>query len=383
MNLLARKPTKAIGRIGKRVIQGLGGMALGREYMAGGQALAAGLFAGTIAQDIPIWTNTELVELIIEDGRVVGVRARQHDRTVTIHAERGVVLAAGGFDHNMTMRHEHQSPRLVDHMSLGADGNTGDSITIAGAAGAQTQLMAEAWWFPAFAPVEGTQPGIMLAERAMPGSLVVDQRAQRFVNEATDYMSFGQRILELEDAGTPVTDMWFVFDQTYKNRYVIGGAVFPRAPIPDRWYEAGVAHRGDSVAELAGAIGLPADALEKTIGRFNELASNGIDDDFGRGASRYDQYYGDPTNVPNPNLRPLTGNLYAIKVVLSDLGTCGGIVADERARVLTADGSPLPGLYAVGNNAANAFGRRYPGAGATIGQGLVYGYIAAHEAAGR
>jgi succinate dehydrogenase/fumarate reductase flavoprotein subunit len=355
-------------------------MAIGREYAAGGQALAAGLFAGAIESGIPIWTNTELTSLVVEDGRVVGVTANQDGRIVTIRAERGVVLAAGGFDHNMSMRHEHQSA-MLDDVSLGADGNTGDSIAIAGAAGAELALMNESWWFPAFAAVDGTQPGIMLAERSMPGSLIVDQRAERFVNEATDYMSFGQRILEREQGGAPVTKMWFVFDQTYKNRCVIAGAIFPRAPIPAAWYEAGVAHRGDSARELAVSAGLPADAFEQTVRRFNDLAANGIDDDFGRGASRYDQYYGDPTNVPNPNLRPLTGPMCAIELVLSDLGTCGGMVADEHARVLRPDSSVIPGLYAIGNNAANAFGRCYPGAGATIGQGLVYGFIAAHDAA--
>ncbi len=382
MNLMTRKPGKAVARIGKRVVQGVGGMALRREYVAGGQALAAGLFAGAIANDIPVWTRTELVELVTEDGRVVGAVARQDDRTVTIRADRGVVLAAGGFDHNMEMRHSHQSPALADHASLGSAGNTGDSIVLAEALGAQLRSMDESWWFPAFAPVEGSQPAVMLAERSMPGSLILDQGGARFVNEATDYMTFGQRMLELERAGSPVAEMWFVFDQTYKNRYVIAGSVFPRAPLPASWYAAGIAHRGGSPAELARAVGLPEASTVTSIRRFNELAANGIDDDFGRGASRYDQYYGDPTNQPNPNLRPLTGELYAVKLVLSDLGTCGGMVTDERARVIGADGAPIGGLYAIGNNAANAFGHRYPGAGATIGQGLVFGHVAALDAAG-
>lgn len=70
-------------------------------------------------------------------------------------------------------------------------------------------------------------------------------------------------------------------------------------------------------------------------------------------------------------------------MVLSDLGTCGGLRADDHARVLLEDGDPIPGLYAIGNSAANAFGSTYPGAGATIAQGLVYGYIAARDAAKR
>ena len=110
----------------------------------------------------------------------------------------------------------------------------------------------------------------------------------------------------------------------------------------------------------------------------------GIDGEFHRGQSAYDRYYGDPTITPNPNLRPLDeGPYYAVKMVLSDLGTCGGLRADERARVLREDGTAIDGLYAIGNTAANVFGASYPGAGATIAQGLVYGVIAATDAAGR
>ncbi|WP_218184645.1 FAD-binding protein [Nigerium massiliense] len=136
-------------------------------------------------------------------------------------------------------------------------------------------------------------------------------------------------------------------------------------------------------AELAAKMGVPADAFGEQLTRFNEMASTGYDRDFNRGASRYDNYYGDPTVTPNPNLRPLSGKLYAVRMVNSDLGTCGGLVADERARVHREDGSVIDGLYAIGNTAANAFGTCYPGAGATIGQGLVFGYIAAKDAAGR
>jgi predicted oxidoreductase len=130
-------------------------------------------------------------------------------------------------------------------------------------------------------------------------------------------------------------------------------------------------------------MSIPTDTFVATMQRFNEAADAGIDSDFHRGESAYDRYYGDPTITPNPNLRPLVkGPFYAVKMVLSDLGTCGGLRADERARVLREDGSAIGGLYAIGNTAANAFGTTYPGAGATIAQGLVYGYIAAKDAAG-
>jgi succinate dehydrogenase/fumarate reductase flavoprotein subunit len=177
--------------------------------------------------------------------------------------------------------------------------------------------------------------------------------------------------------------MWIVFDQKYRNSYVFGGALFPRMTIPRSWYEAGIAHRSDDLVELAGKIGVSGSGFMATMTRFNEMSRAGCDADFGRGSSAYDRYYGDPTITPNPNLRALDkGPFYAVKMVLSDLGTCGGLRADDRARVLREDGSVIAGLYAIGNTAANAFGTTYPGAGATIAQGLVYGYIAARDATG-
>jgi 3-oxosteroid 1-dehydrogenase len=223
---------------------------------------------------------------------------------------------------------------------------------------------------------------VMLAERSLPGSLIVDQTGNRFVNEATDYMSFGQRLLERERAGVPVEAMWIVFDQLYRNSYVFGAELYPRMAIPQSWYDGGIAHRSDNMAELAEMIGVPESQFLSTVSRFNEMSCAGDDSDFHRGRSAYDRYYGDPTITPNPNLRALDkGPFYAVKMVLSDLGTCGGLQADDRAKVLREDGTAIDGLYAIGNTAANTFGATYPGAGATIAQGLVYGYIAAHDAA--
>jgi succinate dehydrogenase/fumarate reductase flavoprotein subunit len=178
--------------------------------------------------------------------------------------------------------------------------------------------------------------------------------------------------------------MWMVFDQQYRNSYVFAAELFPRMAIPQAWHDAGIAVRADTHVELADKMGVPATEFTQTMVRFNENASAGQDPEFGRGRSAYDRYYGDPTVTPNPNLRPLTaGPFYAVKLVLSDLGTCGGLRADERARVLREDGSVINGLYAIGNTAANVFGATYPGAGATIAQGLVYGYIAAQDAAAK
>jgi 3-oxosteroid 1-dehydrogenase len=383
MNLMARIPRKGIPTIAKRLCQGLGGLLVRRRYVAGGQALAAGLFAGVLRAGIPIWTDTEVQRLTTEGGRVTGAVLRHDGRDVAVNARRGVILAAGGFDHSMAMRWKFQSESLGENMSLGAETNTGDAIHAAQDIGAATDLMDQAWWFPAVAPPRGTVPLVLLAERSLPGSLIVDQHGNRFANEAMDYMSFGQLLLERERSGNPVEAMWIVFDQQYRNSYVFAGELFPRMPIPPTWYKAGIAHRSDDLAELADEIGVPASQFIATVTRFNEMSQRGDDVDFHRGRSAYDRYYGDPTINPNPNLRPLDRKpFYAVKMVLSDLGTCGGLRADDRARVLREDGSVIDGLYAIGNTAANAFGTTYPGAGATIAQGLVYAYIAARHAAG-
>jgi len=381
MNLMARVPTKGIPRVLRRAVQGLGGMALGREYLAGGQALAAGLFAGVLRARIPVWTQTVLTRLVTEGERVTGAVLEQDGREVTVSARRGVVLATGGFDHDIVMRHEHQLKALEPGWSLGSEGNTGDGIKAGQQIGADTALMDQAWWFPEVAPLPGGQPQVLLAERSLPGSFMVDASGKRFVNEATDYMSFGQRVQARERAGDPVGATWIVFDHRYRNSYVFAGSLFPRMPIPQAWYDAGIAHKASTPAGLARAAGLPEEAFVATVTRFNELAAAGIDHDHQRGSSAYDRYYGDPTVSPNPNLRPLSGPLYAVRVVLGDLGTCGGLRADRHGRVQRGDGSVIDGLYAIGNTAANAFGETYPGAGATIGQGVVFGTIVARHAA--
>lgn len=384
LNLMSRVPRKGLPTVLKRLAQGLGGLALGRRYAAGGQALAAGLFAGAIRAGIPIWLDTSLTELVTEGGRVTGAVVEHGGNRFVVTARRGVVLAAGGFDHDMEMRRKFQSDSLGSNFSLGAESNTGDAIRLGQDAGADIALMDQSWWFPAVAPLPGAAPAVMLAERSLPGSFIVDHNGRRFANESADYMSFGQRVLQLEASGTPVEDMWIVFDQQYRNSYVFAAELFPRMPIPQAWYDAGIATKADSFAELASKMQVPVDEFSATVTRFNENAFAGEDPDFERGRSAYDRYYGDPTITPNPNLRPLVkGPFYAVKMVLSDLGTCGGLRADDRARVLREDGTAIDGLYAIGNTAANAFGHTYPGAGATIAQGLVYGYIAARDAAGR
>jgi 3-oxosteroid 1-dehydrogenase len=374
LNLVARHPRGAMTGA-KLMGLGVGGMAIRREYVAGGQALAAGLLVGARGMNIPIWCDSPLKDLVVEGGKVVGCVVTHEGRDVTVRAERGVLLSAGGFDRNAQMRHEYQSEQLDTAWSFGNPANVGEAIQIAQAAGADLAFMNEAWWFPAV-PLPGPMPGTLLAERSLPGQIIVNQQGRRFMNEAVNYMSAGQALIKEQ---LPV---WMVFDQRFRNRYLFSAAIFPRQPLPKAWYDAGIAHKADTLAALADTVGLP--ELPTTVERFNLLSGAGRDDDFHRGDSAYDRYYGDPTVTPNPCLGPIdVGPFYAVQVVPGDLGTCGGIRADGFARALRPDGSVIEGLYAAGNAAGNAFGRVYPGPGATIGQGMTYGYVAARHAAGK
>jgi len=108
-----------------------------------------------------------------------------------------------------------------------------------------------------------------------------------------------------------------------------------------------------------------------------------LDPDFGRGQSAYNDCLGDPGHKPNASLGPLDrAPYYATEIYPGDVGTCGGLITNEHAQVLDETDAPIPGLYATGNVTATVMGRTYPGAGASIANTMVFGYVAAHHAAG-
>ena len=345
-----------------------------------GQALAAGLRAGLLAREVPVWLGTPMTGLRMTDGRVTGVEVTRDGRPALIRAGRGVVLAAGGFEHNEQMRRRDQRQPIGTEWTTGAAGNTGDAITAGEAAGAALDLMDDAWWGPSI-PLSGG-PYFCLAERSLPGCLLVNGAGQRFVNESAPYVDAVHAMYDGHCDAVPHIPSWLITDQRYRNSYVFAGLP-PRKPLPRRWYAAGAVHRAPTVAELADQVGIDPAALAKTVVRFNEFAQAGRDEDFHRGNSAYDRYYSDPRRRPNPCLAPLdTPPFYAVKIVPGDLGTKGGLRTDERARVLRADGTPIAGLYAAGNTSAAVMGHSYAGAGATIGPAMTFGYLAALDLAG-
>src|SRR4051794_36754500 len=359
----------------KIFVRRMAAMVMRRKMFAMGNAIVIGLRKGLIDADVPVHYDTELAELVIEDGRVVGVRVQHDGQESVIRARRGVILGSGGFERNLEMREKYQpQPTSVD-WTTGSQFNTGGGILAGIAAGADTDLMDDAWWGPTIPLPSG--PWFCLAERNLPGSIIVNQARRRFMNEALPYVEAVQEIYAGEATGVGHVPAWMVIDQRYRNRYLFAG-LSPRQPFPGRWYKNGTVKKADSLAALAAEIDVPAEALTATVERFNGFARSGVDEDFHRGESGYDKYYSDPTVKPNPSLHTIDqGPFYAVKIVPGDLGTKGGLVTDEKARVLRADGSAIPGLYAAGNVSSAVMGNTYAGPGATIGPALTFGYLAA------
>ncbi|QEN13407.1 FAD-binding protein [Mycolicibacterium sp. ELW1] len=360
----------------------------GDRMAAIGQSLMARMRLALKEKDIPLWLSSPMTELITDvDENVVGAVIQRAGKPVRVAARRGVVVASGGFDHDMAWRREYL-PVLEKDWSFGNPAATGDGIRAGEKVGAATDLLDEAWWFPAMCWPDGRLQ-FMLNERMMPAQFVVNGAGKRFINEAAPYMDFAHAMIEGQQAGTQHIPCWLITDIASFHRYVVGGHLpIPKVPfapvptgrkIPQAWLDSGIVKTANTFGELAAKIGVPPGALQRTADRFNELARRGHDDDFNRGDSAYDNYYGDPT-LPNPNLAPLGAPPYlAFQIILGDLGTSGGLLTDEHARVLREDGTVIGGLYATGNASAAVMGRSYAGAGATIGPAMTFGYVAAEH----
>jgi succinate dehydrogenase/fumarate reductase flavoprotein subunit len=363
---------------------------LGERMAAIGQSLAARLRLAMRERGVALWLDSPMTELLIgADGSATGAVVERDGVVQRVGARHGVILASGGFDHDLARRKE-VLPVIDQDWSFGNPAAMGDGIRAGEKVGAATELLDEAWWFPAIQWPDGRMQ-FMLNERMMPAQFIVNGDGKRFINEAAPYMDFGHAMIDGQNSGVTHIPCWLITDHRSWNRYVIGGHLpipkIPGAPVPTgrkvprAWLESGVVKAATSWDEMAAKIGVPAARLAETASRFNELARKGHDDDFNRGDSVYDNYYGDPT-LPNPNLYPLGDPpFYAFRIVLGDLGTSGGLRTDEFARVLRADDTVIPGLYAVGNTAAPVMGRSYAGAGATIGPAMTFGFVAAKHIA--
>jgi len=330
----------------------------------------------------PLWTNSAMQDLIVEDGRVVGARVSRDGVPLNVEARKGVLLAAGGFGHNKEMRRRYSGDQPNDgKWSIANAGDTGEVLETAMRLGAKTDLLDEAWWLPSVFIANGGAVAASLGSgRQRPGAIYVDSTGRRFCNESNSYVEVGKAMY-----ANKAVPCWMIFDDGYVRRYVTSANPLKRGQrLPAELIENGAVKRGDTIADLARQIDLPADELMRTIERFNRFSAKGLDPDFGRGQSAYNDCLGDPGYRPNAAIGPLDrAPYYATRVLPADVGTCGGVITNEHAQVLDQQDRVIDGLYATGNTTATVMGRTYPGAGASIASSMVFGYVAARHAAGR
>ncbi|HEX4587376.1 MAG TPA: FAD-binding protein [Mycobacterium sp.] len=329
--------------------------------------------------ELPMLTNAAMDDLIVEDGRVVGARVTRDGSTVSIEARKGVLLAAGGFGHNADMRRRYSADQPNEaKWSIANAGDTGEVLQTAMNLGAKTDLLDEAWWLPMvfIADARGAALG---SGRQRPGAIYVDGTGRRFCNESNSYVEVGKAMY-----ANKAVPCWQIFDEGYVRRYVSGPNLMNPRHLPEELIEQNIIKRAGTIAGLAREIDVPAGQLESTILRFNEFAAKGLDPDFGRGQSAYNDCLGDPGYRPNAAIGPVDrAPYYATQVYPGDVGTCGGVVTNEHAQVIDEHDRVIDGLYATGNITATVMGRTYPGAGASIASTMVFGYVAARHAAGR
>jgi len=348
-----------------------------RDMLNGGQALIGRLLLACQGAGVELRLGHSLNGLIVEDGEVVGAEVVAGDTTLRIRVRTGVLLATGGFESNNELRHRWQEP-LGNEWTMGPPVNHGYALLAGIEVGAATDLLEECWWAPGVEFPDGSA-AFTLGFR---GGVIVNAAGKRYANESLPYDRFGREMRKGEAAGeVSHIPSWLIFDSRFKGEPP--AIVIPPPLDRKAFFDAGKWHEAATLDELAGAIGVPADALAATVEEFNGYAAAGSDPAFGRGEAPYDRFFADPRagGGPNPVLVPIeTGPFTAVRIVLADLGTKGGLVTDDHARVLSeTDHTPIPGLYAAGNTMASMSGHAYPGPGVPIGSCMVFAYIAARD----
>jgi succinate dehydrogenase/fumarate reductase flavoprotein subunit len=385
-----RKPT-SFWHVAKLVLRHWRDLLLHQRGMrlVNGNALVAGLAASAFEAGVEIRVNSPARRLLTANGKVSGAVVVSPEGDIEIRAARGVVLACGGFPHDVARKEEllPHAPTGREHWSAASGGSTGDGLRLGESVGGTVarDLVQSA----ALAPVSLVQraDGSVahfphLIERAKPGLIAVTAAGRRFTNEADSYYDFMRDLIEATPKGQPV-QAWLLCDHGFIRRYGLG-AVKP-APMPlGSMLRNGYLKRGSTLAELARACGIDAAGLQATVQRYNQQSAEGTDTDFAKGETAYNRFQGDPAaGQPNPCMAPLErGPFYAVKLLPGSLGTFAGLRVNASAQVLDSTGQPIAGLYAGGNDMNSMMGGNYPSGGITLGPAMTFGFIAAHHAAG-
>ena len=345
-----------------------------------GAGLSRRMVEAAQARGVPILLQTAAQQLVVdEDGVVVGVSAETSAGPLNIKANRGVVLGTGGFDHNQTMVRGFLRGPL--YYTSAVPTNTGDGHLMGMAIGAGLRHMNERWGWPVFYDTEH-QVGVnaLATELGRPGAIVVNKRGHRIMNEAGPYDA-ATRAFYTFDTGTYEyvnIPSYVIVDSGHRSRYSLASFP-PGSPLPGWMYSA------QSLGELALALGIDPAALETTVARFNAFAVQGVDPDYHRGESAFDQITGGDntrTELANVCLAPISEPpFYGAPIWPGALGTSGGLHVNANAQVLNVWGNVITGLYAVGNTAGSPLAGGYPGGGGTLSAGLTFAYIAAETLA--
>jgi 3-oxosteroid 1-dehydrogenase len=366
---------------------------MGRRLLANGGAIQGRMLQMALREQIPIFTQAGVQDFILDKGKVIGVLAEYRGRRVEVRAKDGVLINAGGFARNTAMREEFGRKPTSGEWTNANPGDTGEVMRAAMALGADTDCLDAAWWvitsrgldgyWPKGNVIDGkVYPPMHHLDLSFPHCMMVDQDGKRFCDEAGAYMEIGERMYQRHLKTGRCIPAWTIFDVRHRQRY--HWANQPPGVTPSEWLEKGYMKKAETLDELAKLCGIDAAGLKAEVVRFNGFCKAGKDEDYNRGGRAFDRCHGDPSVKPNPNLGAIEqGPFYAVSMYPSDVGTAGGLVTDEYARVLKPDGSVIKGLYATGNSTAAVFGRCYPGAGASISASFIFGFIAAYHSAGR
>jgi len=385
----ATRSLTSFAYVARRLMTHVKELALYRRgiHVTSGNALAARLAKSALDLGIPIVTDCPAREVLMENGRAVGLRVEHEGQNLELRARHGVVLACGGFPHDaerIARAYPHVA-RGGEHLSPTPRSNTGDGVAMAEKAGglAEIRLRDSAAWMPV-SRVEfpDGEVGVFphLLDRYKPGVIAVLRSGQRFCNESDSYHDVGAALIRACEGQTE-TCAWLVCDRAALAKYGLGYVKPSPMPI-GRFLKNGYLTEGRTLAELATRCGIDPQGLETTVSAYNGPAAQGQDPAFGRGRTAFNRYLADPNHAPNPCVAPVAqGPFYAVKLLMGDLGTFDGLNTSVNGQVLRADGSAIDGLYAVGNDRASIMGGNYPGAGITHGPNMTFGYITAHHIA--
>jgi succinate dehydrogenase/fumarate reductase flavoprotein subunit len=361
----------------------------GRSYygrgtgLNSGNALIARLFVSLTNLNVPLKLNAKVTKLLQENEAISGITVIIDGEEKTIKARKGVVLACGGFPGSSTLRREFLPQPSTPLWTVAPQTNTGDGIIMGRNINAKLSGMKNAWWMPV-SLLENKAGQVQqyphVIDRAKPGTIVINTKGKRFVNEAVSYLDFVKEMYK-DNAENKAIPSFMIGDSDVINKYGLGFAV-PMISSKKELIKIGYLFKGNTITELADKLGIDAKGLEQTVVRYNQDAEKGVDTEFAKGENEYDTHFGSKTKYPNLCMAPLKkGPFYGIKLYPGDLGTSGGLQTNESSQVLDVNDKPIMGLYAAGNDSASVMGDTYPGPGSTLGPALTFGYIAGRHLA--